>query len=1358
MVKKFLALVVLVIALFCNKSFCEQVTLIYPIDSIAVDNGCNNGNACYETMDWDFSWSLSWRPDTSKVWWVTNQLIAWRDNANDTLVFQPYCGYIGQYTYHAPYPLVDESEWTGWHWKIYLKWGYSYIFRCTDWDENGCIRWEPVREYQMGDSMHVEILDSMWSDVGDFKVEPINTDCPAGPIIRCRGGMDFGPLQVGQGASDWSFISNDGCVDNLIIYNYYLSGSWLFNVSIDRDTIYPNSYASMLIHFYGGNPGAYSATAYIHSNDTVNPIKTINLFAYVLTPQEPRISAPLEIVFDSISVDSLIPDTVTITVGNSGTASLNISNIYLYDYNYPQVFSLRPFSLPIYIGAGDTMDLGVIFNPGDTGLFEGNIAIQSNDVHSPITNIFLSGRCFPPPATFHLASVVPVRDDTSFIMQGGALFRYYQVSDTAEPHNPICDVMLITTTGDTIISDSLGIIALPVNVETMGWTIPYSIHDWNYFSGAQLLGRPVILDTIPIFFVKILPREYTKEWDLLATCTASGGIGVGGGVGPLGIRAARLSIKGSKGVGETISARKSTVESDFLIYSRRFESSVGAALDIGRIPALSVANVRVGAGAGGVIQGQSYQSFSFNNPYADSIQVAAQAALFLETESSVGAGVFSPIIGPVLNGLVRFVLDNGGYLNLVNQSEDERGWSLGLEDAIDAGCKTQLNNSSLNKTIGIELPNAQAAASITGTISTYRHSIYGDNHPGSDIALSMTEVAGFDISLIKARILQGSPNAFGWVDQLMPHPNCHWGGEITHAVEFDDELHPVKASMLITQDDRELNANPEVIHNFESMEYNLDLNILPHIADATSSLGRLLTQHSNPNGLPLSAGTEAISEDFGSTAAKIINITDSLQNIQIKYDRTRTESRVFDYSLKIPVDIGLGPQMSFDFGGKLTFTDSRTYDLEKGVIKKFAVPVFALERYQDDSYLQDDQTTLQNITNTILPAAFWVARSSINAFWNRFWASIDHVRNTIVQTGENIIRGGAQLIIRTGTYANGLKAQVVKFLPGFLRTGGYPRYYPYQTFATGGLLLTDSSVVVTAIGSAYDIKILDQSDMPLDTFLYSMDLKIVVTDSEIVASGFSPSDRPNLKIYYWHPTRYKSIQLASTISGDTILSTVENPGQYFAGLYGAPIDITPPTIDSTYPRHGSVIYDTTSVLGAYVTDTIGISSGINPSNGYFILDGDSILGSIQLMNRFEGWMYMEIQDTILIGNHYLIVRIGDMAGNETISDTIFFTVLGSLCHYKLGDINSDGRRIGGDVTYGVRYFKSIGPPPPDSCFMDSTNSYLYVAGDVNGNCEFRGSDITRLVAHFKGIASLSYCHFFPPPPYREGHRMISPND
>jgi hypothetical protein len=116
----------------------------------------------------------------------------------------------------------------------------------------------------------------------------------------------------------------------------------------------------------------------------------------------------------------------------------------------------------------------------------------------------------------------------------------------------------------------------------------------------------------------------------------------------------------------------------------------------------------------------------------------------------------------------------------------------------------------------------------------------------------------------------------------------------------------------------------------------------------------------------------------------------------------------------------------------------------------------------------------------------------------------------------------------------------------------------------------------------------------------------------------------------------------------------------------------------------------------------------------------------------------------------------DIAGQVIMSgDTTLLNVrLIKMCEYMTGDINSDGQRIGGDVTYGVRYFKSIGPPPPDSCYMDSTGTFLYVAGDVNGNCEFRGSDITRLVAFFKGFVEISCCHFFPTELPLKKHRKI----
>lgn len=71
-------------------------------------------------------------------------------------------------------------------------------------------------------------------------------------------------------------------------------------------------------------------------------------------------------------------------------------------------------------------------------------------------------------------------------------------------------------------------------------------------------------------------------------------------------------------------------------------------------------------------------------------------------------------------------------------------------------------------------------------------------------------------------------------------------------------------------------------------------------------------------------------------------------------------------------------------------------------------------------------------------------------------------------------------------------------------------------------------------------------------------------------------------------------------------------------------------------------------------------------------------------------------------------------------------------------------KIGGDIAYGVNYFRG-GQPPPDSCLNPYTGQWLYSAGDVNGDCRFIGSDITYLLGYFHGIHDhLRWCPQTPP--------------
>ncbi len=156
-------------------------------------------------------------------------------------------------------------------------------------------------------------------------------------------------------------------------------------------------------------------------------------------------------------------------------------------------------------------------------------------------------------------------------------------------------------------------------------------------------------------------------------------------------------------------------------------------------------------------------------------------------------------------------------------------------------------------------------------------------------------------------------------------------------------------------------------------------------------------------------------------------------------------------------------------------------------------------------------------------------------------------------------------------------------------------------------------------------------------------------------------------------------------------------------------------------------------------------------------DPEGIAPVISFSN-FPGWLAAD--GAVLSGTPPLSAAdttFRVIATDGLLSDTLIVSVIilsPSGCQYIPGDINSDGLVLGGDATYGVRYFKGMGPVPPDSCWLDSIGAYLYVSGDVNGNCEFRGSDISRLVSYFKGTATIANCHFFPALPLKS--KRINP--
>ena len=108
-----------------------------------------------------------------------------------------------------------------------------------------------------------------------------------------------------------------------------------------------------------------------------------------------------------------------------------------------------------------------------------------------------------------------------------------------------------------------------------------------------------------------------------------------------------------------------------------------------------------------------------------------------------------------------------------------------------------------------------------------------------------------------------------------------------------------------------------------------------------------------------------------------------------------------------------------------------------------------------------------------------------------------------------------------------------------------------------------------------------------------------------------------------------------------------------------------------------------------------------------------------------------------------IVRdISVMPEESTVVNVTLFPA--GPCDYLPGDINGDGLVLGGDISFGVQYFSGNVGPPPDSCWNDSTNSWLYSAADANGDCRFVGGDITFMVNYFGGGIAPRWCPQTPP--------------
>jgi hypothetical protein len=201
--------------------------------------------------------------------------------------------------------------------------------------------------------------------------------------------LSFGSVQVGQTASLAVAVQNAGNVP-VTISQISLSGQ-SFAVTGAGSlpvTLAAGSSLNLAVQFAPASTTATSGALTISSNATTNPTATVTLSGTGAGSgsNTPTLSVnPTSLNFGSVTVNA--PATQSISLVSSGSAALTINSLAVSGAG----FTLVPVSLPATLNSGQTLTVGVQFDPTATGNFTGQLVISSNSSTNSTVNVALTG-------------------------------------------------------------------------------------------------------------------------------------------------------------------------------------------------------------------------------------------------------------------------------------------------------------------------------------------------------------------------------------------------------------------------------------------------------------------------------------------------------------------------------------------------------------------------------------------------------------------------------------------------------------------------------------------------------------------------------------------------------------------------------------------------------------------------------------------------------------------------------------------------------------------------------------------------------------------------------------------------------
>lgn len=187
--------------------------------------------------------------------------------------------------------------------------------------------------------------------------------------------LTFGNLAVGSTASQSVTLSNTGNT-NLSVSQISVSGSSFSASGLSMPiTLAAGQTTRFSVTFAPTTAGSLSATATVTSNAANSPAS----IALTGTGVQPAISVvPSSVAFGSLAVG--VTNTQTLTVKNSGTANLTISQANLSGSG----LSFTGLSLPLTLAPNASTTATLSFTPISAGAVSGSLSIVSNAPTSPL--------------------------------------------------------------------------------------------------------------------------------------------------------------------------------------------------------------------------------------------------------------------------------------------------------------------------------------------------------------------------------------------------------------------------------------------------------------------------------------------------------------------------------------------------------------------------------------------------------------------------------------------------------------------------------------------------------------------------------------------------------------------------------------------------------------------------------------------------------------------------------------------------------------------------------------------------------------------------------------------------------------